>query len=108
IIPLWGFTKALVGQALIQSSYRQLTYVDTLYHASSEEVRTICKRNKIDFVTIIGNDITIELPPMDLLFIDTWHVYGHLKRELERHQSKVRKYIIMHDTTVDEWLGETI
>ena len=23
--------------------------------------------------------------PVDLLFIDTWHVYGHLRRELEQH-----------------------
>lgn len=46
--------------------------------------------------------------PVDLLFIDTWHVYGHLKRELEQHHSMVNKYIIMHDTTVDEFLGESI
>jgi hypothetical protein len=44
----------------------------------------------------------------ELLFIDTWHVYGHLKRELSRWNSHVSKYIIMHDTTVDEWLGESI
>ena len=44
----------------------------------------------------------------DLTFIDTWHVYGQLKRELEKFSKTTNKYIIMHDTTVDEWLGETI
>ena len=44
----------------------------------------------------------------DLTFIDTWHVYGQLKRELAKFAPITNKYIIMHDTTVDEWLGETI
>jgi O-methyltransferase len=42
----------------------------------------------------------------DLLFIDTFHVYGQLRRELELHATGVRKYIILHDTTVDEYEGE--
>jgi hypothetical protein len=45
---------------------------------------------------------------VDLLFIDTWHVYGHLKRELEHHHENVTKYIILHDTEGDALLGETV
>jgi hypothetical protein len=61
-------------------------------------------------VTFLREDSAkVNLPEeVDLLFIDTWHVYGHLKRELNKHHSLVRKYIIMHDTTVDEFLGESI
>ena len=44
----------------------------------------------------------------DLTFIDTWHVYGQLKRELEKFSKVTNKYIIMHDTTIDEIDGETI
>ena len=44
----------------------------------------------------------------DMVFIDTWHVYGQLKRELENFSKVTNKYIIMHDTTVDEYAGETI
>ncbi len=43
----------------------------------------------------------------DLLFIDTWHVYGHLKRELDRWNTYANKYIILHDTTVDGEVGES-
>ena len=39
--------------------------------------------------------------PVDLLFIDTFHVYGQLKRELARFEGQVRRYIAMHDTEVD-------
>jgi len=42
----------------------------------------------------------------DLTFIDTWHVYGQLKRELEKFSKITLKYIIMHDTTSFEWKGE--
>ena len=34
----------------------------------------------------------------DITFIDTWHVYGHLKRELAYWHDHVKKYIIMHKT----------
>jgi hypothetical protein len=45
---------------------------------------------------------------VDLTFIDTWHIYGQLKRELAKFSKVTNKYIIMHDTTVDEIVGETI
>jgi hypothetical protein len=50
----------------------------------------------------------LHIPPVecDLLFIDTFHVYGQLRRELSKHAGGVKKYIILHDTTVDEWEGE--
>jgi hypothetical protein len=55
------------------------------------------------------NNLELQLPSeFDLTFIDTWHVYGQLKRELIKFAPLTRKYIIMHDTTVDEWLGETL
>lgn len=44
----------------------------------------------------------------DLTFIDTWHVYAQLKRELEKFSKITKKYIIMHDTVVDSIHGETI
>jgi hypothetical protein len=55
------------------------------------------------------NDLELEVDGnYDLTFIDTWHVYGQLKRELEKFSGITNKYIIMHDTTVDEFYGETI
>jgi hypothetical protein len=68
--------------------------------ASSENIKIDC---------IWKNNLEIEINRnYDLTFIDTWHVYGQLKRELEKFSKITKKYIIMHDTTVDEWEGETI
>lgn len=52
----------------------------------------------------------LDAPPVscDLLFIDTFHVYGQLKRELARHAAGVRRYIAMHDTAVDGERGEAV
>lgn len=35
-------------------------------------------------------------------------LYGQLKRELAKFSKVTNKYIIMHDTTIDEIYGETI
>lgn len=53
------------------------------------------------------NNLDLELKERyDLTFIDTWHVYGQLKRELIKFAPITNKYIIMHDTTIDEWKSE--
>ena len=54
------------------------------------------------------SDLECPMEPTDLFFIDTWHIYGQLKRELDRWNSVVSTYIILHDTTIDGELGETI
>ena len=55
------------------------------------------------------SDLDLEVDGnVDLVFIDTLHVYGQLKRELEKFSKITNKYIIMHDTTVDEIYGECI
>ena len=58
-------------------------------------------RNNLDLV--FSTDETY-----DLTFIDTWHVYGQLKRELIKFSKITNKYIIMHDTEIDGIHGETI
>ena len=54
-----------------------------------------------DLDLIVNNNV-------DLTFIDTWHIYGQLKRELDKYSIITNKYIIMHDTQVDGIVGETI
>ena len=57
------------------------------------------------------NNLDIKFEPgetYDLTFIDTWHCYAQLTRELEKFSKLTNKYIIMHDTTVDEWDSESV
>lgn len=56
------------------------------------------------------NDLNVNLSEkrFDMVFIDTWHIYGQLKRELAKYAPVTNKYIIMHDTEVDGIDGETL
>jgi predicted O-methyltransferase YrrM len=53
-------------------------------------------------------DLDLEGQSFDMVFIDTWHVYAQLKRELAKYAPHARKFIVMHDTTVDAVHGESV
>ena len=67
-----------------------------------------CKSEGVNVTFYEQSDLECPIETTELFFIDTWHVYGHLKRELARWNSSVSKYIIMHDTTIDARVGESI
>ncbi|HSX26760.1 MAG TPA: hypothetical protein VLE89_07115 [Chlamydiales bacterium] len=67
--------------------------------------RDLAEKNGISFTFWEANDLKIDLPQTDLLFIDTYHTYCHLTYELEAFSPRVRKYIAMHDTS-EPWGGE--
>jgi predicted O-methyltransferase YrrM/GR25 family glycosyltransferase involved in LPS biosynthesis len=62
----------------------------------------------VDYKWINDLDLDFKEKTFDLTFIDTWHIYGQLKRELSKFSLLTKKYIILHDTTVDAIKGETI
>lgn len=58
----------------------------------------------VDYIR--ANVLGIVIEPVDLLFIDTWHVYDQLKQELKIHGNKATKYIVFHDTFTFGLVGE--
>ena len=73
-------------------------YNPTKFGGNLQEVYDVVSSTEIDFSFIEHDSLTYELEPCDLLFIDTWHDYLQLKKELTKHHTKVKKYIIFHDT----------
>ena len=63
-----------------------------------QEIYDAVNSTDINFSFVEHDSLTYNLEPCDLLFIDTWHDYLQLKKELTRHHTKVKKYIIFHDT----------
>jgi hypothetical protein len=99
----YAFATALVGKpgaTLVQVDPESHPNIDTFRRTAATEGLTTIFHNQ--------SDLVCPLADTDLLFIDTWHVYAQLRRELERWHSSVGTYIILHDTTVDEWDGETV
>lgn len=93
---------------LKETKGNQYYLVDPAESPNMPAFLSLCKSEGVNAEFWNKSDLECPIVETDLLFIDTWHVYGQLKRELARWHGSVKKYIIMHDTTVDEWLGETI
>lgn len=103
VVSSYAFAAALVGRP-----GTTLVQVDPMSHPNILAFGTECAREGLSVVFHNQSDLDCPLAETDLLFIDTWHVYGQLKRELARWHPYVRSYLILHDTTVDEWDGETV
>jgi len=54
--------------------------------------------NMVDLQFKQVSSLEFSFNSVDLLFIDTLHTYTQLTREFQLHASKVKKYIILHDT----------
>ena len=101
----WAFAFGLLNN---ERTTRKLTLND-IYECNIEELLTTTKGLNINIDYKWMDDLKLEMKEnVDLTFIDTWHVYAQLKRELDKFSKITNKYIIMHDTTVDEFYGETI
>jgi hypothetical protein len=61
--------------------------------------RRCAEEHGISFDFWQANDMEIDMPQVDMLFIDSLHTYCHLSYELELFSPKVRRYIAMHDTS---------
>ena len=89
--------------AFLMGKPRKLVSIDIdpleTFGNDEEALKIIASEYNTDFQFILGDTTKIEIEETDLLFLDTWHVYQQVKTELEMHASKVKKYIIFHDTT---------
>ena len=101
----WALANGLLNNNCLKKHF----FMNDINECYIEEILNLTKDLpiKIDYQWI--NNLQLELSEtFDLTFIDTWHVYGQLKRELAKFAPITNKYIIMHDTTIDDWYGETI
>lgn len=103
IVSSWAFAYGLMGVP-----DNQYTLVDPYRGGEMDSFLTTCRDAGVNAEFVNQSDLECPLVKADLLFIDTWHVYGQLKRELNRWNASIAKYIILHDTTVDGEKGETI
>lgn len=122
--------------AFLSAKPKRLVSIDIDHNCPVDEVKEAAKRIGVDFEFVVGDTnhgVTAELnrhchhlnsdeyrgkweseapvpyyncEETDLLFIDTYHHYASLKKELEIHSPKAKKYIILHDTVAFGVQGE--
>jgi hypothetical protein len=100
-----GVRSVVSTWAFLESKPTKLVCID-IEDCPVQVAESLAKESGIDFTFVRGDTRKIEIEETDLLFIDTWHIYEQLKKEFELHANKVRKYIIMHDTTTFGDSGE--
>ena len=83
--------------ALLHAQPKRLVSYDIRPFALEKTVERVAGRTAFSFCQADVRDVTIE--ETDLLFIDTLHSYAQISRELELHAPRVRRFIILHDTT---------
>lgn len=106
VVSTWGFLagrpKKFVTVDLVDR------YVDIQATGRLQLAEQAAADNNIEFQFRMADtsDPSFVIEETDLLFIDTWHVYDQLKKELALHSSKAKKYILLHDTSTFGELGE--
>lgn len=107
-ISSWAFCKGLLDN----NKHVKKMFLNDITACDIESLLCAAKSPdvNIDVTYQWINDLLVDTSSLetDLTFIDTWHVYAQLKRELEKYSKITKKYIIMHDTEVDGNYGETI
>ena len=48
---------------------------------NSETMKQLANKNGIEYTFIKEDSAKVNIPEVDLLFIDSWHIYGHLVRK---------------------------
>lgn len=105
-ISSWSFLYGLVDSENGEPKRMFLNDIDV---CEINDIITLGNIFNVDVQFKWCNNLELELEQSyDIVFIDTWHIYGQLKRELDKFSKMTNKYIIMHDTQVDEIYGESI
>jgi hypothetical protein len=87
-----------VSTVCFLSGCKKLTSYDIVQTEEAKKLAHECPEWSFN----LADSLKIEIPECDILFIDTAHTYEQLLKELNLHNDKVKKLIIMHDTNMPE------
>lgn len=94
VVSTWAF---LLGLANNSKEKKVLRSYDIHKSVNIDLALNEAKANNIDMTFTEVDVLKTEIEETDLLFIDTLHTYSQLKRELELHAKKAKKYLVFHD-----------
>ena len=85
--------------AFLAGKPERLISYDIIEHPNIKHAVTAAGKAGIGFEFREEDVLDVVIEETDLLFLDTFHHYDQLSRELRMHNDRVKKYIIAHDTT---------
>lgn len=93
-------------KALIEGGPIEVNSFDLNPCPNASYLLNLAKTEAVQWQFTLADSLKLELPPTDLLFIDTYHSFQQLSAELTRFGHLVRQYIILHDTETFGKVGE--
>jgi hypothetical protein len=108
VVSSWALLYGLLSNT---TTDRKTLLMNDIDECNLDEIMKASTGLNIDINFKWQNNLLIdfrESENYDLTFIDTYHIYPQLIRELNKFSKVTNKYIIMHDTTIDEYMGEFI
>lgn len=99
-----GVRNCVSTWALLAAKPKRLISVDVNFPPKENliEVGKAAEAAGIDFFFVHEDSTTVVFDSIDVLFVDTLHLYSHIVKELWRHAEQVKKRIIFHDTRIPE------
>ena len=94
-----GTRSVVSAWALMLANPQKLVCYDIERHSNVDELESLAKEYNVNLEFIEADVLKTEIEETDLLFIDTFHTYEQLTRELTLHSHKAKKYLAFHDTT---------
>lgn len=105
VVSSWAFLKGLSDSSNIPKKL----FLNDIQECDIDNLLRVAENLGIETKWKWENNLNIVFDSnYDLIFIDTLHVYGQLKRELIKFSEICNKYIILHDTTIDGADGEIV
>ena len=98
MVSSWGILQGLSESPFSHRSYIGIDISSPPYDTLNA-AQLLARAHGIEFTFLQANDMDIDIPETDFLFIDSLHTYCHLTYELEKFSPSIRKYIAMHDTS---------
>lgn len=100
-----GVRTGVSTRAFLNTNAKLLSF-DIILDSNVQKLFDLAKQQGKSVEYIQADVLDIEIEETDLLFIDTFHIYDQLKRELNLHGNKAQKYIVFHDTYTFGLKGE--
>lgn len=102
----FGVRAGVSTSAWLAAGLERLDCYDIAIPNCLEELKAIAKSTNCRFSFIQQDTALTVIQKTDLLFIDTLHTSKHLSVELAHNHKQSSKFIILHDTEVNGWVGE--
>lgn len=93
----FGVRRPTSTYALLAAKPARVVSYDIGRWDDVDEVEQLCLEAGQNFQFITQNVLEADIEQTDMILSDTHHSYHQIRRELERHTSKVRKYWLFHD-----------